>query len=139
MIGGVGGDVHRHAGMFPLEDRQQRGEPVIPGVALGADANAPVGLAPQPADVRFGHLDVAQDPPRGFEHAASRRGQHHLAPDADEERRLEPGFDVAQLVAEGGLGEKEPLRGPGHAAGVGDFGDQPQMTDLEVHGGDPSI
>ena len=84
-------------------------------------------------------LDVAEHPPRGFEHAAPGRGQHHLPPDPDEERRLEPRLDVAQLVAQGGLGEKEPLGGPGHAAGVGDLGDQPQMADFEVHVGDPSI
>ena len=82
-------------------------------------------------------LDVAEHPPRGLEHAAPGRGQHHACrPSRDEERRLEPRLDVAQLVAERRLGEEEPLGGPGHAAGVGDLGDQPQVADLEVHGGE---
>ena len=83
--------------------------------------------------------DVAEHPARGFEHAAARGGQHHPAPEPHEERRVDPRFDVAQLVAEGGLREVQPRGRAGHAAGVGDPGDQLQMADLEVHGRHSSI
>ena len=119
-IGRVGGDVDGHARVLALKGGQQRTEPVITRVALRA------------------HADVGDHPARGFEHPASGRGQHHSPSEADEERRVDAGFDVAELMTEGGLGEKQPLGRLGHAAGVRNPGDQPEMANLEVHGRDPN-
>src|SRR5687767_1982750 len=124
--------------MARLERREDRAEPVISGVALGADADGPLAVPGEPPHVVFGALHFAEHAPRRFEDAAPRLGQYHAPPESGEERRPEPPFDIAQLMTERGLREMQLPRRLRHAAGVGDPRHEPQMPDLEVHGADPS-
>jgi hypothetical protein len=50
-----------------------------------------------------------------------------------EERRAQPGFDVAKLVADGRLCEVQALCGTRHAAEGGHLADQAQVTNFELH------
>jgi hypothetical protein len=52
---------------------------------------------------------------------------------AEEERRVQVGLDVAQLMTEGRLREVEDGAGAGQAAGEVDLAHEPQVADLEVH------
>ena len=93
----------------------------------------------QPPHVFLGPFEIAEHTPRAFEHAAAGGGEHHAPAEPHEQRRAEPPFDVAQLVAEGRLRQMQAGGRAGHGAGVGDPGDQLQMPDFEVHGRHSSI
>lgn len=56
-------------------------------------------------------------------------GELQLAAGAVEERLAEPGFEFADLLAEGGLGNVKDLRGARHAAMAGDH---PKMAEVVV-------
>ena len=82
-----------------------------------------------------GFASTGSDAVRRLEHPASRLGEDHAASEAGEERGPEPSFDIAELMAQGGLGEMQLARRLRHAAGAGDPGDEPQVPDLELHAG----
>ena len=111
---------------------------MIAGVALGADANDAVAVVRQAAHVGFGALKLGEDATGRFQHAAACGREHEPASDAQEERCTEAPFDIPKLVAEGRLGEKQAVGRPGHAAGVGNLRDEPQVANLEVHPADPN-
>ena len=119
--------------MLPLEARQHRAEPVVAGVALRADADDAAAIAGEPPDVVFGALDLAEHAPRRLEHATAGGGEHHPAPEPHEQRRAQPRLNVAQLMAQRRLRQVQPRRRRGHAAGIGDPGDEPQVANLQIH------
>ena len=89
--------------MLPAERVDERRQPVIAGVALGADPEHAGRDRRQPPHVCFGRGDVVEDAPGGRQDALAGGGHHHALADAEEQRRPEPILDGAQLVADRGL------------------------------------
>ena len=76
---------------------------------------------------------VVENPPgSSSEDSPARGGKDHAASHPQEKRRIEPRLDFPQLVAQGRLGEVKAGGGAGHAAAVGDAGDEPQVLDVEI-------
>jgi hypothetical protein len=90
-------------------------------------------VAGDAAQVGLGALDLGEHAPGGVEDAAPGCGQDHAPPEAGEKRGPDPPFDVAQLVTERRLRQAEAVGSPGHRPRRGDFGDQPQVAQLEFH------
>jgi len=97
-------------------------QPRVPGAqwANGSMSNALWGVPTRQelllgANQFFQHVraDVVQ-PPAGL-------GERHATPMPIEKLRLQFGFKVAQVPAEGGLGDAEPHRGATEASQIGDL------------------
>ena len=68
------------------------------------------------------------------QHAQTGGGQAGRAGAAVQQRRAQPGFQVAQLVRQGGLGQVQPFGGFLQAAAIADGGQGFQVTNFQ-HGG----
>ena len=68
------------------------------------------------------------------QHAQTGGGQAGRAGAAVQQRRAQPGFQVAQLVRQGGLGQVQPFGGFLQAAAITDGGQGFQVTNFQ-HGG----
>ena len=121
------------------EDLHERRQPVIPGVALRADAHDTRLARAEAPHVFLGRPDVFEDAVRRREHAFSRGGHDHALPHAQEERRPEPFFNSAQLMADGRLRPVQLAGRTRHAARRGYGGDHLAVSDVDVHDEDSSI
>ena len=121
------------------EDLHERRQPVIPGVALRADAHDTRLARAEAPHVFLGRPDVFEDAVRRREHAFSRGGHDHALPHAQEERRPEPFFNPVQLMADGRLRPVQLAGRTRHAARRGYGGDHLAVSDVDVHDGDSSI
>ena len=63
--------------MLPAEGVDERRQPVIPGIALGADTDHAGLTGAVPPHVFLGRLDVVKDAPGGFEDATAGGGDNH--------------------------------------------------------------
>ena len=126
-------DPHLDARKLAAVSHQQRRQPVIAGVALGGDPQHAGVLLPHPADVLLGLRQALEDVLRGHQQPLAGGREHQTLADAQEERRAQPRFDAAELVAERRLGQVQPVAGARQAAHVRDGGDQLQMPDFEIH------
>jgi len=113
--------------------QQERRQPVIARVALGGDAQQAGAIARHLADVVLGALEALEDVASRRQEPFARGREHEALADAQKQRRPEPRFDVAQLVAERRLREMQPIARAREAADVGDRGDELQVADLEIH------
>ena len=101
-------DPHFDARELAAVAHQQRRQPVVAGVALGGDPQHAGVLLAHPADVLFGLRQTLEDVFRRRQQPLARRRQHQPLADAEEQRRAEARFDVAQLVAERRLRQVQP-------------------------------
>ena len=115
------------------ESHQQRRQPVIAGVALGGEPQHAGVLLPHPPDVVLGLRQALEDVLRGRQQPLAGRRQHEALADPQEQRRAEARLDAAQLMAERGLRQVQPVAGAREAPGLGDRGHQLQMADFEIH------
>ena len=90
-------------------------------------------LLAHPPDVLLGLREPLEDVLRRRQQPLAGRRQHQPLADAQEQRGAEPRLDAAQLVAERGLRQVQPVAGARQAAHVGDRGDQLQVPDFEIH------
>ena len=104
-------DPHFDARKLAAVAHQQRRQPVIAGVALGGDAQHAGVLLPHPADVLLGLRQPLEDVLRGHQQPLAGGREHEPLADAQEERGAQPRFDAAQLVAERGLRQVQPVAG----------------------------
>ena len=116
-----------------MEFVQQRRQPVIAGVALGAEPQHALHARRHPAQVVFGAAEIVEHPPRGGQHPFTRGRRQHAPAQTHEE--LQPGtrFEIEQLVTESRLRQVEPLGGTRDGTGLGDRVDQRQVFDFEHH------
>ena len=131
--GAFDGERHLDRRMAAAEDVDERWQPMVAGVALRADAQDTRLTRAQPAYVFLGRTDVLEHPLRGGEHSLPRGGRDHTLPDPQEERRPQPPFNHAQLVADRRLRPVQFSRRPRHAAGGGNGDNHLEITNVEVH------
>ena len=112
---------------------------MVAGVALRADAEHACLAGAQAPHVRFGSVDLFQDTPRRRQHALAGARRHHPFSQPEEQRRPEPLFDAAQLMADRRLCQVQQVGRLRHAAGAGDRRHHAQMPDVDVHDQDSSI
>ena len=131
--GRIGDDLHVDVRVSSAKGRQHRREPVVAGVALGAEPDhgrAAGRLAPE----RLLRLDqLGYDPSGGLEQPLAGRGRHHPLAQAVEQREAEPALQLQQLVAQGRLGEVQVPGRLGERAMLRDGQDQLQVPNLEDH------
>ncbi len=84
-------------------------------------------------DVLLGPIQPIEDIARGGQQPLAGGSQHQPLADAQKERRAQPRFDVAELVAERGLCEVEPIARTGEAAEFRDRRYQAKVADFEIH------
>jgi hypothetical protein len=133
VVGGARHHLEVHVGMLALEQAEARGQPVVDGVALGGETEAPAPARRLAPDLHLRALHLLEDAPRGPEEPLPRRGQHHALADAVEEPRVEPLLGVPELVAEGGLAQVEAAARPRHSPFLRDRPDELQVAYVE-HG-----
>jgi hypothetical protein len=125
--------------MLPAEGVDERREPVIPGITLGADTDH-TGLARGvPSHVFFGCLDLVKDTAGGLEDPAAGGSHHHALAHAEEQGSAQPSLDGAQLMTHRGLRQVQISGRLRHASGRGHRGHHLEMSDLDVHEQDSSI
>ena len=74
----------------------------------------------------------------GFNQQSSCGSGNHPATGANEQDSSEPVFDLAQLMADGRLGDVQPVGGASNAFRAGNLGDQPQVPRIEEGGHEQS-
>jgi hypothetical protein len=72
-------------------------------------------------------IDEGQDGPGRVQQHAARRGEPQPVAAAVQQRRAHDLFQAPDLLAQGGLGDEDPLRGAGEAARIGDRHEVAQM------------
>ena len=77
-------------------------------------------------------IDRGQHVPGGVQQHGARRGQPHPVPAAVQQRRADELFQPPDLLAEGRLGDEQPLRGAGEGARLGDRDEIPQVPQLKT-------
>ena len=85
------------------------------------------------ADVLLGPIQPIEDIARRRQQPLAGGSQDQPLADAQEERRAQPRFDVAELVAERGLCEVEPIARAREATEFRDGRYQAEMADFEIH------
>ncbi|MNV62299.1 hypothetical protein D3C71_1548400 [compost metagenome] len=84
----------------------------------------------QPLQIAFRGADAGQDFVGQRQDAQARGRQPGGAGAAIQQGRAQPGFQVAQLMRQGGLGQVQPLGGFLQAAAVTDGGQRFKMADF---------
>jgi hypothetical protein len=98
----------------------------VPAMAAGpAQARRLPGLADSV-------IDQGQHVPGGLQQYGARRGERHPVPAAVQQPGAEDLFQLPDLLAEGWLGDEQPLRGAGEGARVGDGREVPQVPQLKT-------
>ena len=126
-------DRHVNRRMLPAEGVDERRQPVIPGIALGADTDHAGLTGAVPPHVFLGRLDVVKDAPGGLEDAAAGGGHHHALADAEEQGRSQPSLDGAQLMTDRGLRQVQVSGRLRHASGRGHRRHHLEMPDFDIH------
>ena len=119
--------------MLPAERVDERRQPVIPGIALGADTDHAGLTSAVPSHVCLGRLDIVKDAPGGFEDAAAGGGHHHALAHAQEQWRPQSSLDGAQLMTDRGLRQVQLSGRLRHAPGRGHRRHHLEMPDFDVH------
>ena len=126
-------DLHLDPGELLPKALERPREPVIAGVALGAEPQHRLASAGQAAERLLGGEEGGESLAGGLEQAQPGDGGHHALAHPQEELGAEPALEVEELVTQGGLGEVELSAGPGETAVLGDGGNQAQVADFEDH------
>ena len=116
----------------PLERLQERRQPVVAGLALRTHANHAAAVLTETAYVGFEAPHLGDERPCRRQEALPRRCRLHPLAETQEERRPEPPFDLAELMAHRRLRHVEPVGGARRATGLAEFRDQPEMPDLQI-------
>lgn len=128
-----GDDAYIHPRPFLSERGDDCWEPVVARVALGRqshDARSAGILGGY--EVPLEGLDFMENATGGRENSFAHSGEHHATARPDEEWRSESRLQLAELVAECGLGQVQSTRGTCLTTGFRDRGDEPEVSEVDL-------
>lgn len=102
-------------------------------MAIDGQVQAAGAARGQPLQFPFGGAHARQHFVGQRQHAQARRGQAGRPGAAVQQRRAQPGFEVAQLMRQGRLGQVQALGGFLQAAAFADGGQRFEVADFQ-HG-----
>jgi len=132
VVRGFDDDLHVGPGERFLEELQTSRQPVIAGIAFGADAEWR-GAGGRGAKLLFGGGKVLQNGAGAVQQTAAGSGEDHFLVDAVEELGVEFFFGGVKLMAERGLSEVKFAGGCGDAAFVDDGLEETKVFGIERH------
>ncbi len=122
-----------------MEFAEQRRDPSGAGGIRCGEAQPAARAALQLADCAFGFIEFARDALTHVEVDVARFGEAELARGPVQQLGAEPGFEILDFAADGGLGQAERA-GRGNEAAVFNHADEDEgVVEIACHGGSPEV
>src|SRR5690242_6864544 len=98
MSGRVGVNIDLNLGILVMKSLEQRGQPMVAGIAFRAQANDAARAAVETFNLSFRTTQLPEYTTRAQQQLLSRGREHHLLPQPEEERRAQFFLRIAQLM-----------------------------------------